>query len=238
MPKNKDLKRLTRSRMQKTGEAYTAARAQLLAKKTRVKTERPPAAPPAEPRNYAALAGISDETIRAKTGCTWERWVHALDYKGASSWPHREIAAYVAEHFKVSHWWAQSVTVGYERIKGLREIGQRRSGTYEANKSKTVPVPIAELYRAFADPRIRKRWLPGAKPTVRKATAEKSMHITWEDGTSVEVGFVAKGDGKSQVAIGHVKLASKADAEARKAYWAERLGALAELLAAAGPAAR
>src|SRR3954467_11720027 len=32
MPKQKDLKRLVRARMQKTGEAYTAARAQVLRK--------------------------------------------------------------------------------------------------------------------------------------------------------------------------------------------------------------
>ena len=32
MPRNKDLKRLVRARMQKTGEAYTAARAQIVAK--------------------------------------------------------------------------------------------------------------------------------------------------------------------------------------------------------------
>ena len=32
MPRNKDLKRLVRARMKKTGEAYTSARAQILKK--------------------------------------------------------------------------------------------------------------------------------------------------------------------------------------------------------------
>jgi uncharacterized protein YndB with AHSA1/START domain len=246
MPTHKDLKRLTRSRMKKTGESYTTARARLLAKKDRSRPAPgapPPASAPAsvrqpkpELRDYAALAGVSDETVRARTGCTWERWVHALDYKGAASMSHRDIAAYVEKTFKITSWWAQTVTVGYERIKGLREIGQRRSGSYEASKSKTVPVPLADLYRAWSDAKARARWLPGVKPTVRKATAGKSMRITWEDGTSVEVGFFAKGDGKSVVQLTHGKLPSKADAEARKAYWAERLGALALLLAAPGAA--
>jgi len=237
MPRNKDLKRLSRSRMEKTGEAYTAARAQLFAKQAAAKPERPLPAPEPEPPDYAALAGMSDETIRAKTGCTWERWVRALDHKGAASWPHRDIAEYVAEKYKVSGWWAQSVTVGYERIKGLRQIGQRRGGSYEAGKSKTLPVPIADLYRAVSDKRLRERWLPDVKLTVRKATAERSMRITWEDGTSVELWFIAKGEAKSLVQVQHTKLAGKADAEARKAYWAERLGALAELLAPARSAA-
>jgi hypothetical protein len=236
MPKQKDLKRLTRSRMQKTGESYTTARARLLEKRERSKTPpvpapRAPRAPAAENADYAALAGMSDEAVRARTGCAWDKWVYVLDAKGAASWPHREIAEYVHETYKVSGWWAQTVTVGYERIKGLREIGQRRSGSYEANKSKTLPVPLARLYRAWRDRRLRARWLPGVELTVRKATPERSMRITWDDGTSVEVGFFAKGDAKSQLQVQHSKLASKADAEARKAYWAERLAALAAMIA-------
>ena len=221
MPKNKDLKRLTRSRMQKTGESYTTARAQLLKKKKPVPTPAP---------ELAALAGMSDEAVAAKTGCTWEKWVRVLDAVDAASMPHREIARYVRENFEISGWWAQTVTVGYERIKGLREIGQRRSGSYEANKSKTFPVPIARLYRAFSVARTRRRWLPDVQLTVRKATPDKSMRITWEDGTSVELYFTAKGDRKSQVAIQHRKLASKAQAEHMKRFWGERLAALAEIL--------
>jgi len=242
MPKQKDLKRLTRARMQKTGESYTAARATLLAKKSRRtarrESSRPePAPPPAAAPDHAALAGMSDETVKAKTGCTWQRWVAALDSKGAASWSHGEIAEYVQEKYKISGWWAQTVTVGYERIKGLREIGQRRGGGYEASKSKTVPVPVERLRRAVGDRRLRARWLPDARPTQRKTTSEKSLRFTWEDGTPVVFWFVAKGDGKSQVAVTHAKLATKAAAEARKAYWGERLGALAALLkseAAAG----
>jgi hypothetical protein len=237
MPKQKDLKRLTRARMQKTGESYTAARATLLAKKARRSARREdvspaPAPPPAAAPDYAALAGMSDATVEAKTGCTWERWVAALDYQGAAEWSHGEIAAHVHEKYEIPGWWAQTVTVGYERIKGLRAIGQRRDGGYEANKSKTVPAPVERLRRAVTDGRVRARWLPDAKPTQRKTTSEQSARFTWEDGTAVVFWFVAKGDGKSQVAVTHQKLASKADAEAKKAYWGERLAALAELLKA------
>jgi hypothetical protein len=238
MPKQKDLKRLARTRMEKTGESYTAARSQLLAKKARAAeaqapaepTAQPPAQPPVEPPDYAALAGIRDQAVEAKTGRGWERWVRTLDHEGAASWPHRQIAAYVHEQYGIPGWWAQTVTVGYERIKGLREVGQRRSGSYETSKSKTIPVPLAELYRAFADGRRRKRWLGDVELTVRTATPERSMRITWDDGTSVEVGFYAKGESKSQVALQHSKLASKADVQARKAFWGERLEALAALL--------
>jgi len=234
MPKNKDLKRLVRSRMEKTGESYTTARAQLLAKKARrEKTEgNAPArsVPSADPATYADLAGMSDEAVAARTGKTWEQWVQALDARDAASQPHRDIAQHLGDDLGLSPWWAQTVTVGYERIKGLRDIGQRRGGSYEAHKSKTFPVSVAQLYQAFSDPGIRERWLPGVELTVRKATPERSMRITWEDGTSVGLWFTAKGEAKSQVQVQHGKLATEEVREAKKAYWAERLAALGELL--------
>jgi hypothetical protein len=70
MPRNKDLKRLIRSRMDKTGEAYTAARAQLLRRAKPVSPHTAAGSP-----DYATLAGKSDATVKAKTGCTWARWV-------------------------------------------------------------------------------------------------------------------------------------------------------------------
>lgn len=222
MPTNKDFKRLVRSRMQKTGEAYTAARAQLLIAK--------PSRPPAASTDYARLAGMSDAALKKATGCTWERWVKALDKVKADTWPHGAIAEYVYEKYKVPGWWAQNVTVGYERIRGLRERGQRRDGSYEATRSRTVAVPLGRLFRAWSEKRSRARWLPGVDLVVRKATKDRSMRITWTDGTSVEVGFTARGPKKSQVAVQHTKLADKGAQARQKAYWAERLDALVDVL--------
>ena len=217
MPTNRDFKRLVRGRMQKTGESYTTARAQLL------KRTKP---------DYAKLAGMmSDAALKAQTGCTWERWVHALDRVQAHTWPHRRIAEYVHTTYKTPDWWSQTVTVGYERIKSLRAIGQRRGGGFETSKSKTFAVPLARLYRAFADARTRARWLPDVGFEVRTARASKSMRLTWPDRTSVEIGFMGKGPAKSQVAVQHSKLPDQAAASRLKQYWTERLGALGEVLA-------
>lgn len=46
--------------------------------------------------------------------------------------------------------------------------------------------------------------------------------------------LTAKGDTKTQLAVQHTKLGSKHDVEQRKAFWAERLSRLAEILAADG----
>jgi len=236
MPRNKDLKRLVRARMSKTGESYTAARAKVIARST---TERKSgsvadlraAASPAAPVDYAAVAGFSDAAIKARTGCTWDRWVFALDHYHADKMSHGEIAALVASKYKIAGWWAQAVTVGYERIKGLRAIGQRRDGTYEANKSRTFNVPVTTLFDAWANARTRSRWLDDRIGNVRTATPAKSMRLDGEDRSIVAVGFMSKGRSKSAVAVQHTRLRDRDTANRLKQYWSERFDALAEVLA-------
>jgi hypothetical protein len=223
MPHDKDRKRIIRSRMKKTGESYTSARANVLTKSR----PKPSAAPAID---YAARAGMTDAKISEKTGRTWPAWAHALDGDGAASMAHRDIAALVHEKYQVGDWWAQTVTVGYERIKGLRERGQRRSGEYEATKSRTFAVPVAALFDAWADERSRRKWLAGVNASVRSATAPKSMRLKWPDGSTIVANFTPKGRGKSAVALAHTKLPTKSSAEEAKAYWAARLDALGTLL--------
>jgi uncharacterized protein YndB with AHSA1/START domain len=225
MPRQKDLKRLVRARMQKTGEAYTAARAQVLAK-PRVKPNPAPT-----PRQYATLAGMSDAAIKEKTGCTWDRWVRSLDYHGAGTMAHRDIAKLVSTKYKVDSWWTQTVAVGYERIKGLRARGQQRDGTFRASKSRTFNVPVSTLFDAWMDANVRKRWLNGTAVRVRTATAPKSMRLDWTDGSIIAVGFTSKGKSKSSVALEHSKLPDRDAATAIKEHWSERLDALGEVLA-------
>jgi len=228
MTVNKDFKRLVRGRMQKTGESYTAARAQLLRRSS------PPSATLTlpEPADYARLAGKSDASIKNATGCTWQRWVKALDRAKAHQWPHARIAEYIREKYQTPDWWTQTVTVGYERIKGLRAQGQRRDGSYDTTKSKVFPVPLGTLYRAFSDARLRARWLTGADPVVRTPSRNKSVRMTWPDGSRVAVGFFSKGRGKAQVAVQHERLPDKATAARMKEYWTGRLEALREVLTA------
>ena len=225
MPRDKDRKRIIRERMKKTGESYTTARAHVLPKKT----DRPTA--PAV--DLAALAGMKDAAIAAKTGRTWRQWVRALDADGAAAISHRDIAEIVHKKHHVGDWWAQTVTVGYERIKGLRERGQRRNGTYEVSKSRTFNVPVNALFDAWADDATRRRWLGGIEVVVRTAMEPKSMRLQWPDRTLVAVGFTAKGHGKSAVALGHTKLRDRAASGNVKEFWTDRLDALGSLLSAA-----
>jgi len=203
MPKQKDLKRIIRSRMEKTGESYTAARLQIVRKKE---------------VDFAQLGGMSDAAIKKTTGRSWAEWVKLLDDVGASSKPHREIVDYIHSLGNISGWWSQMVTVGYERIRGLRDRGQRRGGGYEAHKSKTFAVPVKKLFAAFKK--------AAADFDVRSTTPNKRMRLAWDDGTAVEILFQPKGEKKSVAVVTHQKLPDKAAVEKMKAWWGQRLEAL------------
>ncbi len=112
MPKQKDLKRLVRSRKERTGEAYTAARAQIVRKK--------------EPApNYSEIAGRTDAVMKKQTGRDWAEWLKILDAQKAAEKPHGEIAQYVVS-LGTPNWWSQTVTVGYERIRDQEPHGAGR----------------------------------------------------------------------------------------------------------------
>jgi hypothetical protein len=235
MTTQKDFKRLVRARMAKTGEAYTTARAQLL-KKQFIAAPRPvakpvagPAAPP-HPSDFARIAGMSDAALKAKTGCTWEKWVKSLDHNGAREMTHAQIAEIATKKYKAGPWWGQMIAVGYERIRGLRTRGQQRNGTFQVSKSRTFGVPVDVLFDAWNDAATRKKWLTESVK-VRKATKPKSIRFDVPGEGIVPVMFLAKGKDKSVAAVEVVKLASKEEAARVKDEWGVRFDALAKVLA-------
>lgn len=217
MTRQKSFKRLVRTRMEKTGESYTTARAALLA------AEEPKAA-------EAVALTVSDEVILRRTGRGWEEWFDLLDEWGGVDRPHKEIARWLAEEHGIDGWSAQSVTVSYERARGLRAVGEHLDG-FAITASKTVAVPVDRLYEAFVDESLRERWLPDARLRERTATKPRTARFDWGDGeTRVVVGFTAKDEAKSTVDLQHERLADAEEADRMKAYWRDRVAALKEVL--------
>ena len=175
---------------------------------------------------------MGDDAVRAKTGKTWAEWFAILDSAGAKKLDHKGIVAILTEKHTLPPWWRQMVTVGYEQERGLRVAHQSPQG-FTANASKTINVPLMTLYKAWSDKKARARWLPKPDFEVRRATPGRSMRITWVDKKSnLDVGFVAKGNGKSQVALDHGKLPDASAVERMKKFWSKALQALKEKLEA------
>lgn len=224
MTTHKTFKRRVRARSAKTGESYTAARAQLLRK------THPPAPEPAP--DAKALTGMTDEAMRRGSGRTMGEWLTILDAWGARDRKHPDIARWLVSEHDIGGWWAQSVTVGYERARGMRAVHQRPMG-YEVSASKTVHVSADRVSDAFTDATIRARWLPDAPISLRTARRGRSARFDWSDPpTLVAVGLDSKGEGKTTIGLAHQKLPDAETALVHKLMWRERLAALKELLEA------
>lgn len=174
---------------------------------------------------------ISDEAVAAKTGKNWTEWFSILDRAGARKKSHREIVAVLTTKYKVGSWWRQMVAVSYEQAHGLRAKHEKPEG-FEITRSKTMAAAVGDVFEAWGNARKRAQWLPGSRLTIRKATENKSLRITWGDGTMIEVGLFAKGAAKTQVAVQHGKLATARAAAAQKVFWGDALNRLAQLLSA------
>ena len=220
--RHRSFKRLVRARMTKTGESYTAARAILLAAQDSDRT------------GTTTPFVTSDEAIRGRTGRGWEEWFDALDQWGAAERSHRDIARWVAEQLGIEPlgWAAQAITYSYERARGMRVVGERSDG-FTITVSRTVAVPVDQLYAAFFDEELRARWLPDGELRERTATKSTSARFDWgEGGSRVHLVFVVKDEKKSMVALEHVRLSGIAEADRMKAFWRARLNGLKSRLEA------
>jgi uncharacterized protein YndB with AHSA1/START domain len=227
MPTQKTFKRRVRTRMDKTGESYTAARHQLL---------RKGADPDLEPTVDAAATTVetelmtSDAAMRRATGRGHAEWFALLDAWGATTHTHTEIARWLSEEHGVPGWWTQNVTVNYERARGMRAPHEMGDG-FSISVTRTIATDPERLLAAFTDPTIRKRWLPEAGMRRRPTRAALSARFDWDEPPSrVVVTVAAKGPGKGLVAVAHEKLPDATAAERSKADWRASLDALKALL--------
>ena len=171
MTRQRSFKRLVRSRMEKTGESYTTARAVLLRAMT-----------PAEDGGTAWFA-TSDDRIRERTGRGWEEWFDLLDEWGAHEMQHRDIARKVAAELGIDPlaWNAQAITKSYERTRqgqARRRAGRRVHRERVPHHGRACGSGVRGVHGRHGTVRVA----PGCPASsTRTATAPKSAHFDWAD---------------------------------------------------------
>jgi hypothetical protein len=175
------------------------------------------------------VPSMSDAAVKAKTGKEWDRWLATLDQAGAADLDHPAIATYLSENYALPGWWCQCITVNYEQARGRRVRHQTASG-YSASVSKTIAATLSDVYAATADPAKRKKWFPKGAFEPSSQTRNKYLRGAWKRNARLEIGFYAKGKGKSQIALAVNKLAKKEDVERERKTWKAGLEKLQALL--------
>jgi hypothetical protein len=189
-----------------------------------------PAATEAALPPRVAESGVSEAAIQRATGKSWDEWFALLDAWHGTTHNHTEIARHVYETYGIDGWWAQSVTVGYERARGMRALHERPDG-FSMSASKTFPVPVERLFAAFVEQNERERWLGAIELRNRTNQPHKSARFdVLPDDTRLAVTFVAKGPEKSAAQLQQERLTSAEDVTRCKALWKEQLARLASFL--------
>ncbi len=192
-----------------------------------------------------AHAGISDAAVLKATGRSWLDWFAALDQVDFATLGRPGVVA-AAAALGATPWWGQMVTVAWEQARGHRVRHQTVTG-FSASASRVISAPIEIVYDAWQPPNLG-AWLGEAPITVRRATANRSLRLTWGEtassgkprrtssgqtggaqtggGQSVEIMFYEKGPGKCQVTAQHNRLANAAAVKRMKSFWGKALDAL------------
>lgn len=244
MTRARALKHTIRARAAKTGERYTTARRHIL----RELNQKAPVAPiapvaavaPSKPTKGA----ISDASVLKKTGHDLAHWFGVLDRFGAVDKGHTAAARHLYATHGVDGWYAQGITVSYERERGVRGMNQRCDGAWEVSVSKTLTASTAQLVRAFSDARKRREWTSEADPklaaALTNALADKKskgwvvrpdglarFRYRWDD-TIVQLYATAKPGGKIALTVQHTKLADAGAVERHRGQWKTAFGLLAD----------
>lgn len=215
MTRQESFKKRVRARMARTGERYNAAR--------RVLVEQAGGGG----RAWVSDPEVADDRVRAATGRTWDGWCDEIDAWPGHEQGHAAVAAWLQSEHGVEGWWAQTVTVGWERITGRRLPGQMSDGTFAVNVSRAVAVDAGGLRSLLLDDGDRADLFGGRATSLRSRTTSKSLRFGMEPGVA-EVAIDDRGDGRARVAVQHTRLPDAGDVDAWRTWWTAWLEALDE----------
>ena len=242
MTRARALKQVIRARAAKTGERYTTARRHVLKDLQLVKGAQ--GAQGAQGAAKKAKSVMSDAAFLKKTGHGLDHWFAVLDKFGAVEKGHTASARHLYEDHGVDGWYAQGITVSYERERGVRAVNQRCDGAFEVSVSKTVNARTKQVVKAFTDSRARASWITEADGKLAEALGKgivdkKSkgfvirpdglarFRYKWND-TTVQLYMVPKPGDKVAITVQHTKLPSGDSVELYRGHWKTALGLLAD----------
>lgn len=173
--------------------------------------------------------GVSDSAVLIRTGQPLAHWFAVLDHFGAPKKGHTASARHLEEEHGVGAWYAQGITVAYERARGLRVANQGSDGKFQVSVSRTIPADVPRILRQMGEG----GWLQGtdtdlvavheealARPEgVRiNRLGDAALRYRW-GGRAVEITVTGKGGGRSLAAVQLRGLAGPGEVEEQRAMW-------------------
>jgi uncharacterized protein YdhG (YjbR/CyaY superfamily) len=166
---------------------------------------------------------LKDETVGKATGKGWGKWFAILNQEKADKLEHKEIVKLLLGKYKVDGWWAQSITVEYERHLGKRKVGQVKDGTYQTAVNKTLPGNLDQVFKIWLD-KVRDikefNSIPlSGKPSISQSEKWRYWRVDLQDGSKVTITVGTKTADKSILTFSNEKLKSQNAIDQWKAFW-------------------
>jgi uncharacterized protein YndB with AHSA1/START domain len=202
------------------------------------------------------IATMSDESVLSKTGKNWTQWFELLDEWGGVEKGHKLMAKWLAEEHGVSAWWSQTITVAFERARGLREVNERAKG-FAVSVTRTVAADLDRCWYAWAEASELSKWFTTSAEqdfreggryrnadqdsgTFLRIVPKNRVRFTWEQelhqaGSEVEVTFQTLPTGKTRICLTHEKLSSQKEVADLREGWSWAMDSLKSYLESGKP---
>lgn len=173
-----------------------------------------------EPKNIKA--------IETGSGILWKDWLTFLDKYNDLG--HADLAKIAYENIqsegrsKSPEWWAQAVTIAYERHIGKRQTGQQHNGKFSVTVSKTVSGTMDETLVSWLTRVNGMRTLRNIEikeePRVSQTEKWRYWRCSLADGSKISVNIQQKPTGSQSIlAVNHDNLAKPEDVNIWREFW-------------------
>ncbi len=175
----------------------------------------------------SAKPSLTDKTVKKATGKGWNDWFAILKQEEADQLIHKDIARLLTDKYKIDGWWAQSITVEFERYLGRRQVGQVKSGTFQTAVSKTMPGNLDQVFDLWLEAvkgaeEFNSIPLAG-KPAISKTEKWRYWRVNLKDGSKITITVGFKSEDKSVLTFSNEKLKDQDAIESWKAFWKDYL---------------
>jgi uncharacterized protein YndB with AHSA1/START domain len=186
-------------------------------------------------------SSMNKEAIKKGTGKAPDEWFGWIEKAGLKDRPHKEIADYVYDKGGVSYWWAQEITVEFEKHIGRRIVGQTEDGLFQIGVSKTIAAPAPEVWEWLQSAEalalitdsaesgagaLETLDCSGGKVIAKTTTFKAGSHVRlrwrkndWPSYSILQIRVTPKGDGKTVLAFHQEKLPSESARARMREYW-------------------
>lgn len=191
-------------------------------------------------------AEFSEAGCLAKTGRASSEWFRLLDEFNVRENGRTKAASHLMHEHGVQPWWAQAITVQYERNLGLRSYGQRHDG-FAVSVQRAMAAPVEVIWRALCEssevsvwyrPRRRQGFYPGGRWSnaggdrgqFRRIVPGSLLRFTWENprhspGSAVQIEISDKG-GRCTLKVTHRRIGTAEEREELRLLWSRALDSL------------